>query len=297
MISLCILIPLRLANNNRLTIIFLVSLLHSSTGYFTEAHETLLPVLGKLRFLGDRSRPDLQFILSYLGSHALNPTEIEKNYVDHLLGYLNNTREIGKLVGGRDREIILFGFSDASYTCDGNALSQLGRCFFITKDSACISAGSKKDSTVSHSSCESEIKAIDAAVREAVYLRSLLKELAYEQKKPTRIYVDSASAIEIFNILKTSHAVKHINVRIHYIRECINQREVSLVFIPSKYNVADVLTKPLVGGLFDAHASRLMYGFANDSVCPNTVEVASMCTCCTYIDTDGCYEDDTYEHC
>lgn len=266
-------------------------------GRIAEINDTLLPILGKLRFLGDRSRPDLQFMLSYLGSRALHPTEVEKNHVNHLLGYLNYTKDVCKFVGGKDREIVLFGFSDASYTCDGNALSQLGRCFFITKDSACISASSKKDSTVSHSSCESEIKAIDAAVREAVYLRSLLKELTFEQKKPTRIYVDSASAIDILNTLKTSHAVKHINVRIHYIRECINSREVSLVFIPSAFNVADVLTKPLVGSLFDSHAAKLLYGFENKSICPDTVEIASMCTCCTFIDVDGCYEDETYEHC
>lgn len=267
------------------------------SGRLRKKEDTLLPVLGKLRFLADRSRPDLQFVLSYLSTHALEPTAIERGHVDHLLGYINSTKSVGKLIGGRDPNIVLYGFSDASYTSNGDALSQLGRCFFITKDSACVSATSRKDTTVSHSSCESEIKAIDAAVREAVFLRSMLKELSFEQKKPTRIYVDSASAIEILSTLKTNHSVKHINVRIHYIRECINGREVSLVFIPSKFNVADVLTKPLTGGLFDLHASKLMYGFENKSVCPDTIEVASMCTCCTFIDTDGCYEDDTYENC
>jgi hypothetical protein len=57
---------------------------------------------------------------------------------------------------------------------------------------------------------------------------------------------------------------KHIQMRINFIRECINNRIVEIVFVPSEFNVADVLTKPLADVLFNEHANKLLYGFNSD---------------------------------
>ena len=45
--------------------------------------------------------------------------------------------------------------------------------------------------------------------------------------------------------LKVNNRVKHINLRISFIREMINLRVIELHFVPTEFNVADVLTKPL----------------------------------------------------
>jgi hypothetical protein len=61
--------------------------------------------------------------------------------------------------------------------------------------------------------------------------------------------------------LKQSSKVKHFNLRINYIREQINNRNVKLVYISGKLNVADMLTKPLVGKVFTDHRRKLLCGF------------------------------------
>ena len=49
---------------------------------------------------------------------------------------------------------------------------------------------SKKVNTVSHSSTEAELEALDLCVRTVVCLRIMLKELYIEQQLPTKIFMD-----------------------------------------------------------------------------------------------------------
>jgi hypothetical protein len=99
------------------------------------------------------------------------------------------------------------------------------------------------------------------AIRSAAYIRELLLELGCEQRKPTKLYVDNKSAIDICETLKVGHKTRHINVRLQYIREQVNARAVELVFVPSEQNVADILTKPLHITAFHRCQEKLLHGF------------------------------------
>ena len=44
---------------------------------------------------------------------------------------------------------------------------------------------------------------------------------------------------------------KHIDIKHHFIREKVQQGEVSLMQVASGDNVADILTKPLAGAAFE----------------------------------------------
>jgi serine/threonine protein kinase len=58
---------------------------------------------------------------------------------------------------------------------------------------------------------------------------------------------------------------------INYIREQINERSISLVWIPTDKNVADLLTKPLAKDPFERHAAKLLSG--HGGVIPMPVEI------------------------
>jgi hypothetical protein len=62
-------------------------------------------------------------------------------------------------------------------------------------------------------------------------------------------------------MFKVTHKTAPINMRVNFIRECIHLQHITLIFIPSEHNVADVLTKPLAHDLFTKHSSKLMTGF------------------------------------
>ena len=171
----------------------------------------------------------------------------------------------------------LFGFCDASFISVGNAKSRLGGCMFLNDSSGAFHSFSKSDNTVSHSSTEAEIKALDEMIRQIQAVRDTLEFLGYKQEGPTKIYMDNVSAITLCNSLKTIHKTKHINVRINYIREVINSRMVELHFVASEWNVADILTKPLAKQLFVRHRQVLLNGLRS---LENFEEFSQLCEHC-----------------
>jgi hypothetical protein len=115
-------------------------------------------------------------------------------------------------------------------------------------------------SALSHSSTESEIKALDILVMEIMHILDVTKFAAGEQSLPIKIYCDNRSAGQLFDTLKTNSKVKHMNMRIQAIREWINDGLIAIHFVPTNHNVADMLTKALPRPVFERHRDILMMG-------------------------------------
>jgi hypothetical protein len=195
--------------------------------------------------LADRVRPDLLTSVGILGSAALNPTSNHLQGVKTLGRYLKGTISARMAFGGMSNELKLFGYCDASHLPHGDSKPRLGYCFFLNNESGTILARSFKDKSVSHSSCESEIKAIDEAVRQAIWLRGFLEELGFPQLEPTILYTDSQSAMALINSFRVSNNSAHIVMRLNYLHEVVEQKLIKLMFIDTKHQVADILTKLL----------------------------------------------------
>jgi hypothetical protein len=129
-----------------------------------------------------------------MGSGTANLHDEHVKGVRTFAEYIAISHDVG-LTLGVEAEVDLFGFSDATYLAKGDSFSRLAYCFFLNR--------TFEDSTVFHSSTEAELKALDEAIRQAVWLRNFLAELTYPQSKPTVIYVDSKSSIAISESLKT----------------------------------------------------------------------------------------------
>jgi hypothetical protein len=84
-----------------------------------------------------------------------------------------------------------------------------------------ISWQSKLQPTVAQSTTEAEYIAASAAAREGVYLRHLLSDLGFEQQEPTIVYEDNTGAIALAENPVHHSRTKHIDIRFHYIRECV----------------------------------------------------------------------------
>jgi hypothetical protein len=159
-----------------------------------------------MRFLADHTRPDLLASVSIISSGTANPHDEHVKGVRTFAEYIAASNDVGLTLGG-EPEVDLFVFSDS--------LSRLAYCFFLNLTFGCICARSFKDSTVSHSSTEDDLKTLDEAIRQAVLLRNFLAKLTYSQSKPTVIYVDSKSSIAINESLKTGSNFGHVMMRIN----------------------------------------------------------------------------------
>ena len=136
------------------------------------------------------------------------------------------------------------GYTDASWasTCDRKSVS--GYCFMFPEGTM-ISWKSKKQPIVALSSCESEYIAIAYAVQEGIFLQNLTKDMGiFSGISVVKLNVDNQGAIELGKNPVYHQRSKHIDTRFHFIRSKIADGSFTLIYVPSKQNIADVFTKP-----------------------------------------------------
>lgn len=66
-----------------------------------------------------------------------------------------------------------------------------------------------------------------------------------------------------------SSRTKHIDIRVHFIRDPVKQAVLSVLYVPSEDNIADVLTKPLPPVKFKAIRGKLGIEGKNAEECHN----------------------------
>lgn len=104
---------------------------------------------------------------------------------------------------------------------------------------------SKKQPIVTLSTCEAEYVSAASSVCHATWLRRLLKTIHFPQEEATAIFIDNKSAIALAKNPVFHDRSKHIDTRYHYIRESVEKKEVELVYVSTKDQIADIFTKAL----------------------------------------------------
>jgi hypothetical protein len=206
---------------------------------------SMLDTIGKIRFLADRTRPDIAFVSSFLARFGISPTREQVNASHRVIGYLKLTRELCLNIGSPSKQILLFAMSDASFIRGGDSKSQLSYSLFLATDAGTFYTKSQKDKSVSLSSFHSEINALVDAIKIVLYYRDLLLELGYNQKEPTHIFSDNMSVIQVSESLNKDNRSIYLINKINFVREQISLGNIQLQYINTNDNVADIGAKSL----------------------------------------------------
>ncbi|PLW45549.1 hypothetical protein PCASD_06269 [Puccinia coronata f. sp. avenae] len=102
--------------------------------------------------------------------------------------------------------------------------------------------------TVSLSSTEAEYKALADACKDIVWFQSLLAEvLDNAADVTTTVHVDNRGAIDLAlsQVSQNGFRTKHMDLRLHFVRDLISTKVLKITFVPSHKNIADFLTKPV----------------------------------------------------
>ena len=111
--------------------------------------------------------------------------------------------------------------------------------------SAPISWLSLKQKVAALSTCEAEYVAAATAVCQVVWLRRLLGELTGAEAHPPALMVDNQPAIALAKNPVLHDRSKHIDVKFHFFRDCVDEGQIVIEFVETGRQLADVLTKPL----------------------------------------------------
>ena len=106
-------------------------------------------------------------------------------------------------------------------------------------------SSSKIIKAVATSSTHAEIHALFHCIKDVVWIRRLLEEIGMPQGKPTPIYEDNTACIKFAETLQVKNRTKHLEIKYFYIKQIANWGLITIVYIPTKEQVADAFTKPL----------------------------------------------------
>ena len=211
-------------------------------------------LVGSLMYAALTVRPDVAFMASQLAQHFHNPTMTHWKAAKRVLQYLGTTRYHGLSFGGKGHDNnIVVGYADADYAGDPDSRRSTTGYIFILNGGA-TSWCSRRQPIVATSTMQSEYIAASDCSREVVSIRRLMENLGAVQLEPTLLKVDNQCAIGLCSNPLAHKGAKHIEVRYHYIRELVENKTICVVYVGTKLQLADALTKAVDG---DTHEKFL----------------------------------------
>jgi hypothetical protein len=136
----------------------------------------------------------------------------------------------------------LQAYFDATWASDPSDRRSLSAyCVFL--GSSLIAWKTKKQTVVSRSSAEVELRAMATVTAEVTWLRWLLEDFGVTASTPTPLSSDSIGVISIARDPIKHELTKHIGVDASYMRSQVHDDVVALRYVPSEFQLADFFTK------------------------------------------------------
>nr|GEV48199.1 putative reverse transcriptase, RNA-dependent DNA polymerase, Gag-polypeptide of LTR copia-type [Tanacetum cinerariifolium] len=102
------------------------------------------------------------------------------------------------------------------------------------------SSGKRKKNKI-----KAEYRAMASTVSEVLWDRWLLGELRVDTSSPTPLFCDNQAACHIANNPVFHERTKHVEMDCYFVRERVESKEIIPMYISSKMQVVDLLTKGL----------------------------------------------------
>lgn len=209
---------------------------------------------GSLTFAATVSRPDISYAVGEVCRFMAHPNQMHVNAIKRIFRYLNHTKDMKITYGSGDCKVI--GYTDADHARDPESSRSVTGYAFMLANGA-VTWKSEQQSHVTLSTAESEYVALCEGVKEAIWLHNLLEEIGYGQSNKIEMLCDNLSTIRWVKNPQQHHRTKHINKKLHFVREIYQEGEIQLEHVNGDDQLADVFTKPLSAIKFNLNIARL----------------------------------------
>jgi hypothetical protein len=210
-------------------------------------------IIGSLMYL-TASRPDIQFAVCQCARYQSRPKESHLIAAKRILRYLKGKVRLG-LWYPRTNDFDFVAYSDADHAgCLMDRKSTSGGVQFLGQ--RLVTWQCKKQHTVSQSTAEAEYVAASSCCSQVRWIQHQLHDYGLRLSK-TPIYVDNEAAIAIVKNPVYHSKTKHIEVKVHFIRDCFDKGWITVEGVRSDDNLADLFTKPFETARFELLVQKL----------------------------------------
>jgi hypothetical protein len=207
-------------------------------------------LLGVLLWFCRRSYPQIRAAVTLLATFASAPTRYHVRSLKRVLKYVHtHTRDA--IYFARDPEfdplkLQLYGFTDADWAADRTTRRSMSG-YFIYLNHNLISSGCKYHPTQCLSTMEAEYMGETFLSKSLLFTTNLLSELDpyFKVELPVQMFGDNAAALKFVEERTVNDRIKHIDLRHHFLHGLVERGLISMNFVCTADNIADLLTKPL----------------------------------------------------
>lgn len=213
---------------------------------FLDSNTEYRQLIGKLLYISTNTRPDISAAVGILAQRVSKPRDLDLIEVKRIVRYLNSTKDLKLHLFDDNNKVALEAFADSDWAEDRTTRKSISGVICKIFGGT-ISWSSRKQDIVSTSTTEAEFYALSDAVKEIQWLKNILGDFDIKVPETLTVHSDNQSTIKMVENAKFSSRTKHIDVRLHYVRDLVYQQKINIIYCSSEDNVADLLTKPLAG--------------------------------------------------
>ncbi|XP_061336883.1 uncharacterized mitochondrial protein AtMg00810-like [Gastrolobium bilobum] len=211
-------------------------------------------IVGALQY-ATITRPEITFSVNKVCQFMQNPLDTHWKAVKRILRYLSGTVSHGSIINPSSN-FNLAAYCDSDWGLDlDDRRSTSGFCIFF--GSNLVTWSSKKQHVVSRSSTEAEYRCLAATVAELTWIQPLLSELRITIPRPPTIYCDNMSAVLLTANPFFHSRTKNFELDLHFVREKVLAKQMSVHHVPASDQLADGLTKAISTPSFAQFKSKL----------------------------------------
>jgi hypothetical protein len=189
------------------------------------------------------TRLDLNYAVGVVNQFMQIPRKPHLDAVRRILKYIKHTLQCG-IFYEAESQLQVHGYTNVDWV--GNVSDRRSTSgFMFSFGSGAVSWSSKKQPTVALSSTEAKYKGATITTCEVVWLHKLLLDLGQLVDVLVVIYCDNISSILLANNPVYHARTKHIEMHYHFIRKKVLAKEIDLIHVSTKNQVADIFTKAL----------------------------------------------------
>ena len=181
-----------------------------------------------------------------LATQMDHPNEDHWKAVSRIVGYLKQQLEQDELYSVKLRKpktLRIKAWCDSDYASNKDHRRSVSG-HIVTIGGCIVSWTSKTQRSTSLSSTEAEYISLSMCAAECKFVSMLIDDMTKgEQELPFVVHEDNTGAIFIAQNPQVGARTKHIDVRYHFTKELIEEGKMKVMYVNTKNNYADILTK------------------------------------------------------